>query len=61
MTKIFKKSNNTNSGAILGHFCPNLAKKKNNFSGKKGSASFYIFQLSTIVPKIRKNYWTVIL
>ena len=28
---------------------------KLNFPGKKGSASFSIFELPTIVPKIRKN------
>ena len=30
---------------------------KINFPGKKSSASFQKFQLSIIVPKIRKNYW----
>ena len=52
MTKFFKES-------ILGPFCPNLG--RNEFSWKKGlkKVSFYIFQLSTIVPTIepflRKN------
>ena len=51
MTKFFKKSKKTYFGAILGPFCPNLG--INEFWHK--SASFSIFELSTIVPKIRKT------
>ena len=50
MTKFFE--NPTYFGAILGSFYQNLGKYE--FSWKK-RASFQIFQLSIIVPKIRKN------
>ena len=32
---------------------------KMNFPGKKDFVSFSIFRLSTIVPKIRKNYQAI--
>ena len=54
---IFQKVQKTYLAAILGPFCPNL--DKNELSWKKGSVSYYIFQLYTIVPKIRKNYWAI--
>ena len=40
-----------------GHFGPIFAQilAKMNFYGKKGSVSFLIFQLSTIMPNIRKK------
>ena len=50
MTKFFKKSKRPYFGGYSGPFLANM-----NFPGKKCSASFYIFQLSTIVPKIRKS------
>ena len=42
---------------ILGPFGALLPKlgPKMNFPGKKGSVSFSIFELPTIVPKIRKT------
>ena len=47
--------------SILGLFWALFAQiwAKMNFPGKKGSASFSIFKLSTIVPKIRKTLWTI--
>ena len=47
--------------SILGPFCASFAQilAKMNFPGKNGSASFQIFQLSTIVPKIRKNQGSI--
>ena len=54
MTKFFKKSKKPYLGAILGSFGHIWAEM--NFPGEKGSVSFQIFQLSTILPKIRKNY-----
>ena len=46
-TKSFKKSKWPYFGTILGPFSSNLG--KNEFSWKKGSVSFYVFQLSTIM------------
>ena len=58
MTKVFKKNpKRTYFGDILGPFYPNLG--KNEFSWKKITVSFQKFQLSIIVPKIRKNYWAI--
>ena len=53
ITKFFKKSQNP----ILAPFWALLPKlgPKMNFPGKKGSVSFSIFELPTIVPKIRKT------
>ena len=48
MTNFFKKSKKNYFKAIF--FAQIWAKM--NFPGKKGSANFYIFQLSTIVQKI---------
>ena len=45
--------NPKNPGPILGSF-PQFG-AKNDFSWKKGSVSFSIFELPTIVPKIRKT------
>ena len=69
MTKFVKKSKKKNYlGDILGLFAQLWPEA--NFSGKKGSASFYIFQLNypascqksekTIEPILRKtpNWWT---
>ena len=55
--KIFQKTENPTFGPFWALFAEFWAKM--NFPGKKGSVSFYIFRLSTIVPKIRKNYRTV--
>ena len=53
MAKFLKKSQELYFGAILGAFPQIWA--KNEFSRKKDFASFSIFELSTIVPKIRKT------
>ena len=53
MTNFFKNPKNQfwgHSGLFLPKFGPKM-----NFPGKKGSASFSIFKLSTIVPKIIKS------
>ena len=52
--KIFQKIQKAYFGAILGNFCPNL--EKNEFFLKKCSVSFLIFQLSTMVQKIREKF-----
>ena len=52
MTKFFKKPKKSAlepSGCFLPTFGPKL-----DFPGVKDSVSFSIFELSTIVPKIRK-------
>ena len=55
MTKFFKKlKKNLFWGLFWAFFAQILAKM--NFSGKKGSVSFLIFQLYTIMQKNRKNY-----
>ena len=54
MTKFFKKMQKTLFWGHSGHFLHKLGPKM-NFTRKKGSVSFSIFDLSTIVPKIRKT------
>ena len=44
--------------AHSGSFCPNWGQKW-FFLEKKGSVSFSIFELPTIVPKIRKTKWAI--
>ena len=51
--KIFQKIEISYLGAIFGPFCPNLC--RNEFSWKKGSVSFEVFQLSTIMQKNQKK------
>ena len=53
MTKLLKKSPKPYFGPILVPFAQMWV--KNEFSWKKGSVSFSIFELPTIVPKIRKT------
>ena len=52
MTKFFRKCKISYFGDILSAFSLNLG--KNEFSWKKGSVSFQIFQLSTIMQKSEK-------
>ena len=52
--KPFKKSKKHYFGAILGIFSPQI-RTKMNFPGKKGSVSFEILQLFTIVQKSQKK------
>ena len=55
MTNFFKKSKKTYFGAMW-PFWPFLPKfGEDEFFWKIGSVNFQIFQLFTIVPKIRKN------
>ena len=58
MTKVFKK---IPKEPILGTFWALFTQiwAKMNFPGKKITVSFQKFQLSIIVPKIRKNYWAI--
>ena len=58
LTQIFSKNP---KNPVLGPFGDFLAQilAKLNFPGKKGSVSLWIFQLSNIVPKIRKNYCAI--
>ena len=51
--KILQKIAKPYFRTIVGPFSPNLG--KNKIPGKKESVSFLLFQLSTIVQKIRKN------
>ena len=53
---IFQKIQKTLFAAILDPFAH---WSKMNFPRKKGSVSFYIFQLSTILPKNRKTLWAI--
>ena len=53
LTKLLKKSPKPYFGPILVPFAQMWV--KNEFSWKKGSVSFSIFELPTIVPKIRKT------
>ena len=57
MTKVFKKSRKPYFGSILGPFAQIWTQKE--FSWKKGSVSFSVFELSIIVPKIRKTKWAI--
>ena len=52
MTKFLEKSKKPYLRSFWALFAQIWAKM--NFPRKKGSVSFYIFQLSTIVPKMRK-------
>ena len=57
ITRFFKKS----KSSILGPFRALLPKfgPKMNFPEKRSSVSFSIFELPTIVPKIRKIQWAI--
>ena len=52
--KLFKKSKKRYFGGHFGHFFPQI-RTKMNFPGKKGSVSFEILQLFTIVQKSQKK------